>query len=66
MRRLSDDAAEYDLIHWEALVRTIIERIGVETLREIIAYVETNRREDQLAFDRFRLALPDYLLRGPH
>jgi hypothetical protein len=51
---LTDDAAEYDRVHWEAVVRTIIERIGVDALCEIVQAIEDERGDDFVVFIEHR------------
>ena len=56
-KRLSDAGAEYDLIHWEAVVRTVIDRIGVNQLREIIEYIEAKKADDARALTNLEIGL---------
>jgi len=39
MRKRQSPDAQLDRMHWEELVRTMIELIGVEQLDEVIGYV---------------------------
>ena len=66
MRKLlTEDGAEWDRTHWEAVVRTIIERLGVERLHEIIDYVQEQHAQDERAFDKLKAAIETEARRAP-
>jgi hypothetical protein len=51
----------YDNAHWEALIGTIIERIGVERFIEMTAYV-LDQRGNHLAAEYFSALRPSMFL----
>ena len=51
-KRMSPDE-QFDRMHWESLVRTIIDQIGPERLAEIIDYIADEMLAERRRLDHF-------------
>jgi hypothetical protein len=52
---------DYDRTHWEAVVRTLLERLGHDGLMEIIQYVEAEDEREPVSLKTISRAVDDIL-----